>query len=199
MCIASCHACWRNLSTSYESWTCKPTSTVNFFAKTCVSRIANFQRTPGAIILSITYGIDIKSADDRFLNANLEAAHALAAVLVPGKFLADVIPIRACLCAQTAVYRHLMNLLIVRYIPDWFPGTGFKALAKEARDKFKISVDGPLEYVKNAMKVRPRSRPDLDRFLNLSVSVTPVRRGCFPVHSVRLFVSFGGGSRASGF
>jgi len=109
--------------------------------------------------LSITYGMDIKSADDRFLNANLEAAHALAAVLVPGKFLVDVIPIRVCLRAQTVVYKHLMNLLIVRYIPDWFPGTGFKALAKEAREKFKISVDGPLEYVKNAMKVRPQSIP----------------------------------------
>ena len=44
--------------------------------------------------------------------------------------------------------------LIVQYIPDWFPGTGFKALAKEARNKFNISVKGPLEYVKNAMKVR---------------------------------------------
>ena len=48
-----------------------------------------------------------------------------------------------------------MNPLIVRYVPDWFPGTGFKALAKEVRDKFSASVDGPLDYVKNAMKVRP--------------------------------------------
>ena len=55
---------------------------------------------PGAIILSITYGIDIKSVDDRFFNANLEASHATAAVMVPGKFLADGIPIRACLYAS---------------------------------------------------------------------------------------------------
>ena len=82
--------------------------------------------------------------------------------------------------------------MIVRYVPDWFPGTGFKALAKEVREKFKISVNGPLEYVKNAMKVRLQSSPKLDGVL--SVSTTLVRRGSFPVHSVRRFVSFGGGS-----
>ena len=142
--------------------------------------------------MSIAYGIDVESPDDRFLRASLDAAHALAAMLIPGKFLADVIPIRACLCAETVISEHLTDLLIVRYFPDWFPGTGFKALAKEARDKFKISVNGPLEYVKNAMKVRLQSNPKPDGVL--SVSVTLVWRGSFPVHSVRRFVSFGGGS-----
>jgi len=142
--------------------------------------------------MSITYGIDVESADDRFLSANLDAAHALAAMLIPWKFLADIVPIRACLCAKIVISNHLTDLLIVRYVPDWFPGTGFKASAKEVREKFKISVNGPLEYVKNAMKVRPQSIPKPDGVL--SVSATLVRRGCFPVHSVRLFVSFGGGS-----
>jgi hypothetical protein len=109
--------------------------------------------------MSIAYGIDIKSVDDRFLKASIEASHAITAVVAPGKFLADIIPIRAYLCAQTVTYKYLTGLPIVRYIPDWFPGTGFKALAKEARDKYKISVDGPFDYVKNAMKVRPQSNP----------------------------------------
>ena len=51
--------------------------------------------------MSMTYGIDIKLVDDRFLKANIEAMHALAAALVPVKFLADAIPIRTCLCTQT--------------------------------------------------------------------------------------------------
>ena len=105
-------------------------------------------------MLSITYGVDIESVGDRFLNASIEASHAIAAVMVPGKFLVDFIPICACAYTQTVTYEHLTGPLIVQYIPDWFPGTGFKALAKEARNKFNISVKGPLEYVKNAMKVR---------------------------------------------
>ena len=75
--------------------------------------------------------------------------------MVPGNFLADTIPIRTCPSIQTVVHKPLTNLVIVQYVPDWFPGTGFKAVAKEGRDKFKISVNGPFDYVKNAMKVRP--------------------------------------------
>ena len=176
MCIVSCHVCWRNLSASCKSWNCKslPTSS----PKPASHGSLDSQSTPGAIILSITYGIDIKSVDDRFLNANLEASHAIAAAMVPGKFLADVIPMCACLCAQIVTHKPLTDPLIVRHIPDWFPGTGFKALAKEARDKFRISVDGPFEYVKNAMKVCPRSSPSSNCVLNPSIT-TSLARG-FP-------------------
>jgi len=126
--------------------------------------------------MSMTYGIDVKSVDDRFLDANLKAAHAMAAAVAPGKFLADVIPICACICVQIVTYKHLTKPSVVRYVPDWFPGTGFKALAKEVREKFKISVDGPFEHVKNAMKVCPRSTPRSDCVLNLSVTTSPARR-----------------------
>ena len=77
----------------------------------------------------------------------------------------------------------------VRFIPDWFPGATFKVLAKETRDKFKVAVDGPMEYVKNAMKVRLHSNPRSNRVFN--PSITPVRRGHFPVHNFRLPLSFG--------
>ena len=129
--------------------------------------------------MSITYGIDVKSVDDPFLNASVEASHIIATVVTPGKFLVDTIPIRACLRIQTVVYKCLTNSSTVQYIPDWFPGTGFKAIAKEARDKFKISVDGPLEYVKNAMKVRPQSSPRSNRVSNPNIIFTSRVKG-FP-------------------
>jgi len=47
------------------------------------------------------------------------------------------------------------TLPTVRYLPDWFPGTGFKAIAKKSRDKFQISVNDTMKYVKDAMKVSP--------------------------------------------
>ena len=93
--------------------------------------------------------------DDQFLNGSIDAAHAALVVLVPGNFLADTVPIHACLRAQIAM-GCLMNdePLAVRYIPGWFPGAKFKRLAKETCEKFRTAVDGHLEYVKNAMKVR---------------------------------------------
>jgi len=90
----------------------------------------------------------------------------MGTTLVPGKFLPDIVPIRTCLYTQAVTYKRLTNPLVVRHIPDWFPGTGFKAVAKEARDKFKISINGPFEYVKNALKVSPQSSPRPDRVFN---------------------------------
>ena len=60
---------------------------------------------PGAAILSTTYGIDVKSIVDPFLNASLEASHTIAAAFVPGKFLVDTIPIRAFPRIQVVTYR----------------------------------------------------------------------------------------------
>ena len=95
--------------------------------------------------------------------------------MVPGKFLFGVIPMCVYLCAQTVTHKNLADPLIVRHIPDWFTGTGFKALAKEAGDKFRISVDGPFEYAKSAMKVRPRSSSRLNCVLNPSITTSPAR------------------------
>ena len=130
----------------------------------------NSRSMPGAIALSIAYGIDSKSADDQFLRANIEASHAATAAMVPGKFLVDVIPIRGCLCAKIVTYKRLTYPLIVRYLPEWFPGMGFKVVAKEVREKFRTSIDGPMEYVKNAMKVCPQSSPRPYCVLNTSLT-----------------------------
>ena len=101
-------------------------------------------------MLSITYGIDVKSVDNQFLNGNVGAGHALSAVMVPGKFPTDTIPIRACATTQTVTYKRLTNPMKAQYVPDRrFPRAGLKALAQEARDKFGMSVDGPLEHVES--------------------------------------------------
>lgn len=65
----------------------------------------NSQSTPGAIVLSVTYGIDVQSIRDPFLGASLDASHALASAMVPGKFLVDIIPIREHICAETVTHK----------------------------------------------------------------------------------------------
>ena len=56
----------------------------------------NPRSTPGAMLLSVTYGIDPTSVDDPFLSAAIKAAHALGTVLIPGEFLVDAIPVCGC-------------------------------------------------------------------------------------------------------
>jgi hypothetical protein len=90
-------------------------------------------------MLSMTYGIDINSTDDQFLNANLEASHALATVAVPGKFLVDIIPIRACLCAQNSNLRAPDGPSDSTVHPRLVPWDEVQDSCQETRDKFKIS------------------------------------------------------------
>ena len=125
--------------------------------------------------MSITYGIDVKSDDDQFLSASVDAGLALVAAMVPGKFLADTVPVCAYLCTRAVACKHLTNPSIVRYVPDWFPGAGFKALAKEVHDKSRIAAVGPFEYVKKAIQVRSQSSLRSDCVFNLRVTISPAR------------------------
>ena len=49
----------------------------------------------GALIIEITYGLDIKSHEDKFLQAAEHAMEYAARIMVPGAFLVDTFPIRS--------------------------------------------------------------------------------------------------------
>ena len=54
---------------------------------------------------------------------------------------------------STDAHKPLTKHRTVRYLPDWFPGTKFKTLAREVRERYQASTNGPMEYVKSVMKV----------------------------------------------
>ncbi|KAJ3561807.1 hypothetical protein NP233_g9969 [Leucocoprinus birnbaumii] len=73
--------------------------------------IAHLRRNAIAIIMSVAYGYQVKSNDDKFVNI-LEETLRLAGVLnTPGKFWVEFLP-------------------ILRYVPAWLPGAGFRKLAR---------------------------------------------------------------------
>jgi len=43
----------------------------------------------------------------------------------------------------------------VSHVPDWFPGAGFKRFAKVGRELLDTAVNGPLDHVKESLKVSP--------------------------------------------
>jgi len=43
----------------------------------------------------------------------------------------------------------------VRHVPDWFPGAEFKQFARAGRELFGVAVDGPLDHMKQSLKVGP--------------------------------------------
>ena len=48
----------------------------------------------------------------------------------------------------------------MKYIPSWFPGARFKRFAQAAQRDFEVAVDGPLDYVKDGLKVRLCDNPN---------------------------------------
>lgn len=72
----------------------------------------------GGMSLSVAYGIKIQRENDPYVQL-AEAAGETIQSASPGRFLVDIFP-------------------ILRYVPQWFPGAGFKRLAAEWR---KIQED----------------------------------------------------------
>ncbi|KAJ6570102.1 cytochrome P450 [Mycena vulgaris] len=70
----------------------------------------HFEHVIGTHILSITYGLDASPSDDRYINAAIAGLRAIGMAAVPDRFLVDVLP-------------------ILKYVPSWLPGTGFKQQA----------------------------------------------------------------------
>ncbi|KAJ6592331.1 hypothetical protein B0H19DRAFT_906515, partial [Mycena capillaripes] len=66
----------------------------------------------GMVILSTSYGIDIQPENDPHIDISEKALEAMARATLRGNFMVDALP-------------------ILKYVPEWFPGAGFKRLARD--------------------------------------------------------------------
>lgn len=105
--------------------------------------------------MDIAYGIDIRPDGDPYVDAAVKALAALSTAAVPGKYWVDIIPwgtyhIRLYLSAS----RSRLTLLIVKYIPSWFPGAGFKKEANAWKQMTDNMIDLPYAAVKQEIVTR---------------------------------------------
>ena len=103
--------------------------------------------------MDITYGLDIKSHEDPFLQAAERAHECGKSTMIPGAFLVDTFPICSSDPPFPIPHGSTDDAHEVRHVPEWFPGAGFKRFAKRTRGMFDLAIDGPLEYVKETFKV----------------------------------------------
>ncbi|KAF8840876.1 cytochrome P450 [Paxillus ammoniavirescens] len=93
---------------------------------------AHIRATAGAIILKVTYGYTAQADEDPFVELADRAMANISLVATPGAFLVDLIP-------------------ALRYLPEWFPGTGFLRDAKKYRQLMTETVTRPHQYVLEQM------------------------------------------------
>ncbi|KIJ30785.1 hypothetical protein M422DRAFT_267616 [Sphaerobolus stellatus SS14] len=83
----------------------------------------------GAIIMEMTYGIQVKPNHDPYVENAETVLAAIAEAGIPGRFLVDTLP-------------------FLKYVPEWFPGAGFKRKVRRWRQAISDMVDLPFEVAR---------------------------------------------------
>jgi len=109
-------------------------------------------RYAGSKTLMIVYGHQVKSSSEDSLLALADEGTEIIKGIASGIGIWPVDIIPACTSYQI---HHLATQLecfnIVRHLPEWFPGAGFKRKAAQWRPKMEDFVDIPFQSVLNAV------------------------------------------------
>ncbi|KAF7333787.1 Cytochrome P450 [Mycena venus] len=95
--------------------------------------MGNFRHMTGALIMDIAYGIKVLPSDDPYIQMVEKAMHDLSNASIPGAFL---------------VVSNEDTFPSLKYVPSWFPGTGFKRKAKEWRKIVREVLEKPFHETK---------------------------------------------------
>jgi hypothetical protein len=82
--------------------------------------------------MDIGYGISVQESDDPYISIAEEALDGLATAGVPGAFWVDLFP-------------------ILKYVPSWFPGAGFKKKAERWRAVNHTMAERPFRHVQEQL------------------------------------------------
>lgn len=100
------------------------------------------------------YGYNIeKNANDPLVDLADEAMIQFSLASQPGVWLVDTLPI----CKYRLLLRRNTELIaslcysLVRFLPDWIPGTGFKKTARRWYKTLMEMGDVPYRFVQNQM------------------------------------------------
>ncbi len=87
------------------------------------------------MIMDVSYGVRVLEKGDPYILTAEEAFSSLNAATVPGTYLVDLFP-------------------ILKHIPSWLPGAGFKRLAEHAAKVNTVMATRPWDAVKEALVSR---------------------------------------------
>ena len=82
------------------------------------------------IIIGITYGLELQPDNDPYVKVVEDAMKPGAAAAVPGAFLVETFP-------------------ILKYVPEWMPGAGFKRKAREWKKLTLAMLETPYKDAKS--------------------------------------------------
>ncbi|OSS53624.1 hypothetical protein B5807_00518 [Epicoccum nigrum] len=94
----------------------------------------HIKKEAGAVILKITYGyVAEPKGKDHLVDMAVKAMHEFSEATIAGKWPVDIMP-------------------FLRYLPDWFPGAGFKQIARDMKTQLEQTTEQPYAFVKQQMR-----------------------------------------------
>ncbi|KAF5358651.1 hypothetical protein D9758_007693 [Tetrapyrgos nigripes] len=105
----------------------------------------------GAIILRIAYGYDVKASNDPMISISTLAMEHFSEATAQGGFLVNTIP-------------------FLLKVPEWFPGTGWKAVGKIWAKDFRAMEDVPFAFAKDRIAQSQGKDSFVGRWLSKSLS-----------------------------
>ncbi|KAJ7278952.1 cytochrome P450 [Mycena rebaudengoi] len=91
--------------------------------------MSHIKHMNGTLIMSIAYGIDTLPSNDPYMETAEAAIDAIMQAAIPGRYLVDMIT-------------------ILKYVPAWFIGAGFKCQAREWKELIEKMVQLPFQTAK---------------------------------------------------
>ncbi|KAH8112914.1 cytochrome P450 [Phellopilus nigrolimitatus] len=90
----------------------------------------HIRKNAAAVIMMVAYGYTVTALDDVFIAHAKETSQITGRAMAPGRWLVDSFP-------------------LLRFVPSWLPGAGFKRQAAEWRARFDHLSSAPHTWVKN--------------------------------------------------
>ncbi|KAJ6580641.1 cytochrome P450 [Mycena capillaripes] len=94
----------------------------------------HFRHMMGALMMDVTYGIDVRSSDDPYITLAKDAMHGFSVATIPGAFLVDTIP-------------------ALKYVPEWAPGAEFKRKARQWKKITRDLLEVPFSAAKQNIAI----------------------------------------------
>jgi len=104
-------------------------------------------RMARSVILKISHGYSVKDDGDPLVEMAGDAMNVFTMIITPGRFLVDTVPMCMFPTGRFDRFELVERILLVRYLPEWFPGGGFHKDAKRWRKIVRETADTPHQLV----------------------------------------------------
>ncbi|PCH37164.1 cytochrome P450 [Wolfiporia cocos MD-104 SS10] len=114
----------------------------------------NIRWLVASIVFQISHGHAVEDFGDPLVQLAERSNHEFSEAIATGAFLVDLVP-------------------MLRYVPDWFPGAGFKKIAKRWRKTMERARDEPYDFVKSQLEKGVAEPSFTANLISDSMTLTP--------------------------